>query len=248
MEVDPFPLPRINETLQKLEKFKSATALDLSLGFYLIPLDKESQKVYSTILPWGEYAYLRMPMGVSCAPSMFQSIMTETLRGLDVLVYIDDILIIQRESQSTSEHLIQVEEVLNQDMATLCSYFEKWRLQLSESKTTAAIFHLNNKEAKREIKVQANGRLLKHQPAPKYLGVKLDRSLTFRQHLVALRSKLVTRAALMRRLVGSGWVSNTTALRTSALALVYVPAEYCTPAWSRSSTSSTHVSMKHYSS
>ena len=51
-------------------------------------------------------------MGVSCAPSMFQSIMTETLRGLDVLVYIDDILIIQRESQSTSDHLIQVEEVL----------------------------------------------------------------------------------------------------------------------------------------
>ena len=37
----------------------------------------------------------------------------KSLRGLDVLVYIDDILIIQRESQSTSEHLIQVEEVLN---------------------------------------------------------------------------------------------------------------------------------------
>ena len=30
-----------------------------------------------------------MPMGVSCATSMFQSIMTKTLRGLDVLVYID---------------------------------------------------------------------------------------------------------------------------------------------------------------
>ena len=114
VEVDPFPLPRINETLQKLEKFKSATALDLSLGFYSISFDEESQKVCSTILPWGKYAYLRMPMGVSCAPSMFQSIMTETLRGLDVLVYIDNILIIQRDSQSTSDHLIQVEEVLNQ--------------------------------------------------------------------------------------------------------------------------------------
>ena len=42
VEVDPFPLPRINETLQKLEKFKSATALDLSHGFYSIPLDNES--------------------------------------------------------------------------------------------------------------------------------------------------------------------------------------------------------------
>ena len=58
VEVDPFPLPGINETLQKLERFKSTTALDLSLGFYLIPLDKEYQKICSTILPWGKYSYL----------------------------------------------------------------------------------------------------------------------------------------------------------------------------------------------
>ena len=96
VEMDQFPLPRINETLQKLEKLKSATALDLCLSFYLIPLDGESQKTCSTILPWGKYSYLRMHMGVLCAPSMFQSIMIETLRGLDVLVYIDDILVIQR--------------------------------------------------------------------------------------------------------------------------------------------------------
>ena len=56
----------------------------------------------------GKYSYLRMPMGVSCAPSMFQLIMIETLRGLEVLVYIDDVLIIQRESQSTADHLLQV--------------------------------------------------------------------------------------------------------------------------------------------
>ena len=52
VKVDPFPLPRINETLQKLKRFKSATALDLSLGFYSILLDKESQKLCSTILQW----------------------------------------------------------------------------------------------------------------------------------------------------------------------------------------------------
>ena len=33
VEVHPFSLPRINEMLQKLEKFKSTTVLDLSLGF-----------------------------------------------------------------------------------------------------------------------------------------------------------------------------------------------------------------------
>ena len=110
---DVFPLPRINKTLQKLERFKSATALDLLLGFYSIPLDKESQKMCSTILPWGKYKYKRMPMGVSCAPLMFQYIMTDTLRGLDVPVYCDDILVIQRQSQSTEDHLITVEKFLN---------------------------------------------------------------------------------------------------------------------------------------
>jgi hypothetical protein len=98
--------------LQKLEKFKSATALDLSLGFYTIPLDEESKKLCSTILPWGKYSYERMPMGVACAPSMFQAVMCEVLQGLDVLVYIDDVLIIQRENESEDDHLSKIEEVL----------------------------------------------------------------------------------------------------------------------------------------
>jgi len=112
VEVDPFPLPRINESLQKLEKFKSATALDLSLGFYTIPLDEQSKKLCSTILPWGKYAYERMPMGVSCAPGLFQAVMCEVLQGLDVLIYIDDVLIIQRQNESEDDHLAKIEEVL----------------------------------------------------------------------------------------------------------------------------------------
>ena len=50
VEVNPFPLPRINKMLQKLDRFKSATALDLSHSFYSVPLDEESKKIYSTIL------------------------------------------------------------------------------------------------------------------------------------------------------------------------------------------------------
>ena len=94
--MDSILLLRINETLQKVDRFKYATVLDLSLGFYLIPFDEESQKICSTILPWGKYSYLQIPISVTCTPSMFQSIMTEILRGLDVLVYIDNILVIQR--------------------------------------------------------------------------------------------------------------------------------------------------------
>jgi len=39
---------------------------------------------------------------------------------------------------------------------------------------------------------------------PKYLGVTLDRTVTYRRHLESLRKKLKSRAALLRRLAGSG--------------------------------------------
>ena len=98
--------------------------------------------------------------------------------------------------------------------------------------TTA--FHLNNRETKREFKIFNNGKLLPYCPTPTYLGVKLDRSLTFRHHLEALRKKLSTRVTLLRRLAGSGWGARAKTLRTAALSLVYSTAEYCAPVWCRS--------------
>ena len=97
-----------------------------------------------------------------------------------------------------------------------------------------AAFHLNIREAKRELKVYNNGRLLPFCPTPTYLGVKLDRSLTFRHHLVALRKKLFSRFTLLRRLVGSGWGAGAKTLRIATLSLVHSTAEYCAPVWCRS--------------
>ena len=71
-------------------------------------------------------------------------------------------------------------------------------------------------------------------PVQTYLGVKLDRSLTFRHHLEALHKKLSTRVALLRRLAGSGWGEGAKTLRISALSLIYSTAEYCAPVWCRS--------------
>ena len=41
-------------------------------------------------------------------------------------------------------------------------------------------------------------------------------------------------SALIRKLAGTGWEASPSTLRTSALALVHAPAEYCAPTWSRS--------------
>ena len=107
----PFPLPKISELLLKLQGFRYATALDLSMGYYHIPLDEESQKLCTTVLPWGKYRYKRLPMGISSAPDIFQAVMMEILHDLDYCrVYIDDILIV---SDGTFEdHMEKLHTVL----------------------------------------------------------------------------------------------------------------------------------------
>ena len=96
----------------------------------------------------------------------------------------------------------------------------------------SAVFH-HNKETKRELKVNFNNETLSCSE-PKYLGVTLDRLLTYRRHLDSLHKKLTSRIALLRRLAGSGWCAGTTTLRIATLALVHSTAVYCGPVWCRS--------------
>ena len=128
----------------------------------------------------------------------------------------------------------RMEENLSQDMFTLSAYLQIWRLKLSHTKTVTAAFHLNNREAKRELKVYNSNRFLPFCPTPTYLRVKLDGSLTFCHHLVALSKKLSSCVTLLRLLVGSGWGAGAKTLRIATLSLVYSAAEYCVPFWCRS--------------
>jgi len=93
----------------------------------------------------------------------------------------------------------------------------------------SAVFNLNKKEAKRELEINFNNETLPFCSEPKYLGVTLDRSFTYRRHLESLRKKLTSRVALLRRLDGSGWGARATTLRAATLA--HSTAEYCAPVW-----------------
>ena len=114
-----------------------------------------------------------------------------------------------------------LERTLVKDMTTLSADLETWRLQLSHAKMVTAAFHRHNREAKRELKVKNNGKILPFFPGPTYLGVKMNRALTYRHHLKTLRKKLPTRVSLLRRLAGSVWSAGAKTLRTAALPLIY---------------------------
>jgi len=125
-------------------------------------------------------------------------------------------------------------KVLTKDLTAVGENVQTWKLKVSTTKTVSAALHLNNKEAKRELKVKYNNETLPFCSEPKYLGVTLDSSLTYRQHLESRRKKLALRVAFLRQLIGSGWGAGATTLRIATLALVHSNAEYCMPVWCRS--------------
>jgi len=85
----------------------------------------------------------------------------------------------------------------------------------------SAAFHLSNKEAKRELnEVKYNKKILPFCSQSNFLGVKLDRSLTYRRHLESLHEKLTS-----RWLAGSGWGAGATRMRIATLALVHSTGE-----------------------
>jgi hypothetical protein len=49
---EPYPILKIEQMLQELEKFAYATSLDLNMGYYTTRLHPDSQKL-CTIHPWG---------------------------------------------------------------------------------------------------------------------------------------------------------------------------------------------------
>ena len=67
-----------------------------------------------------------------------------------------------------------------------------------------------------------------------YLGVILDRTLTYREHCKKTKGKIASRKNLLRKLRGMNCGAQPQTLCTTAMALCVSTVEYCCPAWSRS--------------
>ena len=106
----PFPIPRIADTLQQLEGFTFATALDLNMGYYTIPFAERSKDVTTIVTKFGKFRYTCLPMGMVISGDVFQSKMYDLIGDIEgVKTYIDDILCVRKNS--FAQHITQLEEI-----------------------------------------------------------------------------------------------------------------------------------------
>ena len=93
---DLYPLPCVDDLLDQFGKSKYFNSLDLTSGYWQIPLSSTCKHKTTFRTQHGLYQFKRMSFGLSDAGSTFQrmanSIFHDLIQGV-VLVYLDDILI-----------------------------------------------------------------------------------------------------------------------------------------------------------
>ena len=108
---DAYPMPRIEDLIDGLGKVKFITTLDLSRGYWQVPMADGARHLTAFTTPFGLYQFRVMPFGLKGAPATFQRLMDTVLQGLQDFsaAYIDDLAI---HSDSWDDHLRHVRAVL----------------------------------------------------------------------------------------------------------------------------------------
>ncbi|GFT26387.1 retrovirus-related Pol polyprotein from transposon 17.6 [Trichonephila clavipes] len=112
---DRFPLPLIEDVLDRLQGAKVYTTLDLKNGFFHVDVNEDCKRLTSFVVPDGQFEFNKVPFGLSTSPSVFQryvySIFRELMRKGVVIIYMDDLIIPAKDEKEGLEKLREVLEV-----------------------------------------------------------------------------------------------------------------------------------------
>ena len=94
-QTDAYPMPRIDELIDRLGRAKYITTLDLTRGYWQVPVAEEDQHKTAFATPFGLFQFRVMPFGLCGAPATFQRMMDHLIEGLEnfTAAYLDDLVI-----------------------------------------------------------------------------------------------------------------------------------------------------------
>ena len=108
---DHFPLPFIDEMLERLANHSFFCFLDGYSGYHQIPIHPDDQSKTTFTCPYGTYAYCRMSFGLCNAPASFQrcmmSIFSDMIEQI-MEVFMDDFSVYGKTFDHCLENLDKV--------------------------------------------------------------------------------------------------------------------------------------------
>ncbi|XP_074288008.1 uncharacterized protein LOC141613165 [Silene latifolia] len=130
---DHFPLPFMDQMLERLAQHNYFCFLDGYSGFFQIPIHPSDQEKTTFTCPFGTYAYRRMPFGLCNAPSTFQRAMMSIFSDFieqEMEVFMDDFSVVGKSFESC---LMNLEKVLSKcQESNLVLNWEKCHFMVQE--------------------------------------------------------------------------------------------------------------------
>ena len=106
---DSYPLPRMEDCVDRVGAAKFVTKLDLLKGYWGVGLTARASEISAFVTPDGLYQYTVMPFGLRNAPATFQRLMRTVLSGVkNCEVYLDDVVVF---SDTWAEHIHTLRDV-----------------------------------------------------------------------------------------------------------------------------------------
>lgn len=105
---DSYPMPRIDELLERLGKAKYITTLDLCKGYWQVPLEPSCKEYTAFQVPGlGLFHYTVLPFGLHGAPATFQRLMDIVLQDCCkfAAAYLDDVVIYSESWEDYHWHI-----------------------------------------------------------------------------------------------------------------------------------------------
>jgi hypothetical protein len=112
IEGDSFPMTRPDDLFDKIGQSQFLTKLDLSKGFYQVPIDVKSRPITTFCTPFGTFRWKRLPFGLKISPACFNTMLSQVLTGAEHCcgLYVDDVVIF---SNTWADHLCHIRLVFD---------------------------------------------------------------------------------------------------------------------------------------
>ncbi|GFV96428.1 hypothetical protein TNCV_2870051 [Trichonephila clavipes] len=132
---DKYPLPLMDVLLHDAKSTVFMSTLGLKSGYHQVEVNPADQDKTAFVCPFGTFRYKRMPFGLRNAPATFQRLMDLFRNGLpnvNILVYLDDIVVLSETFEQHIEDLRMVFDRLKK--FKLCANREKCKFVCSRVK------------------------------------------------------------------------------------------------------------------
>ncbi|GJY56906.1 reverse transcriptase domain-containing protein [Tanacetum coccineum] len=130
---DHFPLPFMDQMLERLARNEYYCFLDGFSGYFQIPIDPHDQEKTTFTCPYGTFAYRRMPFGLCNAPGTFQRCMMAIFHDMiekTMEVFMDDFSVFRNSFKNC---LSRVDKMLQRcEDTNLCLNWEKSHFMVKE--------------------------------------------------------------------------------------------------------------------